>query len=104
MGVSGEALGGTEFLLEDFFGFFLDSEVDGGGDVEAAELDVFLFEDDFEVAADGIHGVGFLGFAAPFWADDDGFRHGGVCLGAGDDASGDHALEGGSALASGGFH
>ena len=32
-------------------------QLNGGGDVEAAEFEIFLFENDLEVAADGIHGA-----------------------------------------------
>ena len=84
MGIAGEALDLAEFFIERLLAFLLDAEVDGGGDFEAAEFDVFLFENDFEIVADGIHGVGFAGFAPPFRADFDGFLLGGVRLGAGD--------------------
>jgi hypothetical protein len=101
--VAGDAFGFAEFFVEGFFCDALEAEVDGGGDGEAAELDVFFFEDDFEVAADGVHGVGFLVFAAPGGADFDGFGFCGIGFGAGDGFGGDHALEGGVAFAGGGF-
>ena len=104
MRVAGEALHFAQFFIQRLLAFALDAEVDGGGDVEPAEGDVFLFQDQLEVTADGIHGVGFLGFATPFRPDFDGFQLGGGGLLFRDDPGGNHPVESGATFAGGSFH
>ena len=92
-----------EFFFERVLGFLLDAQVDGGGDFESAEFDVLFFEDDFQIAADGVHGIRFAGLAPPCRPHLDGFLFRRVRLLAGDGIGDDHAFERGIALADGGF-
>ena len=65
------------------FGFqaLLPGGVERGVDVQAAELDVALVEDAVEFAADGLEGVGGLGFALLVVHEFDGFGGDGVAAG-----------------------
>ena len=92
VGVAGSALDAGECGFDGFFCALLDAFVDGGGDVEATHFDIFLFEDVFEVAADGINGVGFADFSAALGADVEGEFFGGIDVLGGDELGIEHAV------------
>ena len=102
--VAGVALDLAELLIKRFLAFPLEPHVHRGDDLEPAELDVFLFENNLQIADDGEHRVGFLRFAATFRPDLDGLGLGHIRLRLADDAGGDHAVERGAALAGGSLH
>ena len=73
--------------------------IEGGVDVEAAELGGFgVIEELLEFAADCTQGVGGLGFALFVIDEADGFGRDGVAAFLVDDAHGAHAVEGLGAL------
>jgi len=102
VGVAGDAFHFAEFFIKRGFALVLNAQINGGVDSEAADLDVFLFQNDFQIAPDRIHGIGLLAFTAPLWPQINGFLLRGLRLTAGDGLGIDHPVEGGIALADGG--
>ncbi len=91
-----------EVRFEGSLGGVLEVGVYGGVDGEAAVFDELGIEDEVEVAADGVEGVVVLGGRFGLGHDADGLHFGGGCLGFGDGAGFDHAVEDVVALFAGG--
>ena len=70
--VAAGALDLAELGIERLFGLLLNQVIDGGGDLQPAELDVFLFQNPLQFAADGVHRVAVVEDPPPLRADGDG--------------------------------